>query len=43
VISKQNNVFDRPVKSYRHGEEAYFESERIKELMNNSESHLFQH
>jgi gliding motility associated protien GldN len=43
VVSKESNVFDRRVTAYSHGDDAYFESERIKEKMNNSENDLFQH
>jgi gliding motility associated protien GldN len=43
IISKESNVFERAVKSYRHGDEALMESERIKERLGNSEQDLFQY
>jgi gliding motility associated protien GldN len=40
-ISKENNLFDRSVKSVNHGQDAYLESEIIKEKARNFESDLF--
>lgn len=40
-ISKENNQFDRSVKSVNHGQDAYLESEIIKEKVRNFESDLF--
>ena len=42
-ISKENNLFDRSVKSTNHGQDAYLESEIIKEKVRNFESDMFQH
>ncbi|MBA2611965.1 MAG: hypothetical protein H0U95_08345 [Bacteroidetes bacterium] len=41
-ISKENNLFDRAVKSTYHGQDAFLESEIIKERARNFESDLFQ-
>ena len=41
-ISKESNLFDRPVKSIYHGQDAYLESEIIKEKARNFESDLFE-
>lgn len=43
VISKESNVFDRPIKSYKGGNDINMESELIKEKVLNSESDLFQY
>jgi gliding motility associated protien GldN len=43
LISKESNVFERPVKAYRHSDEALMESERIKERLGNTEQDLFQY
>ncbi len=40
-ISKENNLFDRSVKSVNHGQDPYLESEIIKEKARNFESDLF--
>lgn len=42
-ISKENNIFDRSIKSYKHGQDPSLESEMIKEKIYNSERDLFQH
>jgi hypothetical protein len=42
-VSKESNVFDRILKSNKHGQDAYTESELIKEKILNAESDLFQH
>ncbi len=41
-ISKENNLFDRSVKSTYRGQDAFLESEIIKEKARNFESDLFQ-
>lgn len=43
VISKENNQFDRSVKSTNRGKDFYLESELIKEKIINYEEDLFQH
>jgi gliding motility associated protien GldN len=43
IISKESNVFDRTTKAYKHGNDAYLESELIKEKLMNSEMDLFQY
>lgn len=42
-ISKESNVFDRSLKSYRHGAESNLESELTKEKLHNAEYDLFAH
>lgn len=42
-INKESNVFDRSVKSYRHGSDVNTENELIRERINNAESDLFDH
>ena len=42
-ISKENNIFDRSIKSYKHGKDPSIESEIIKEKIYNSERDLFQY
>jgi gliding motility associated protien GldN len=42
-VSKENNIFDRNVKSYKHGEEGALEDIIIKEKIYNSERNLYQH
>ncbi|MDO8999433.1 MAG: gliding motility protein GldN [Bacteroidota bacterium] len=41
-ISKEINLFDRPIKSVHRGQDSYLESEIIKEKIKNFESDLFQ-
>lgn len=43
VVSKESNVFDRGLKTHKHGEDVFVESEAIKEKMNNNQTDLFQH
>jgi len=42
-VSKASNIFDRSVKSDKHGIEIFLEGEVIKEKMLNSEKDMFQH
>jgi hypothetical protein len=42
-ISKESNLFDRSIKSYKHGKDPGIESEIIKEKINNSERDIFQY
>ncbi len=43
LISKEDNLFDRSVKSVNKGRDFYIESESIKEKIMNYEEDLFQH
>ena len=43
IISKENNLFNRNIKSTHRGNDFYMESELIKEKISNYEEDLFQH
>ena len=43
LISKENNIFDRSVKSTFHEKDFYLESELIKEKILMYEENLFHH
>lgn len=43
VISKENNVFDRGLRTYKRGQDAYLESEQVKEKSIDLEQSIFQY